>query len=135
MKFILTVLVVSALLAGMLANASAQEPLKLGSKEIKGSIEPIALPKLSPTLPTIPPTALGGNVETTVRDLSTIGKKAAPSIPTTAIMGATPITVTPSFSIVNKNITTEANTVFTLPQAVAANPMVYTPPIAIFGGA
>jgi hypothetical protein len=135
MKFILTVLVVSALMAGMLANASAQNVLDLSTKGNKGNIEPIALPKLSPTLPTTPPTALGGNVETNVLSLSTLGKKAATSIPATAIMGATPITVTPSFSIVNKNVTAEANTIFTLPQAVAANPIVYTPPIAIFGGA
>jgi hypothetical protein len=49
-------------------------------------------------------------------------------------MGANPVTITPSFAIKNTNITTEAGTVFTLPQAISAGPSVYTLPIAIFGG-
>jgi len=135
MKFILTVLVVSAILAGALATASAQNVIDLSTLGKKGNLEPIALPRLTATMPTIPPTALGGNANADVLDLSTLGKKAASSVAATTIKGATPITVTPSFSITNMNVTAEANTVFTLPQAIAANPLVYTPPIAIFGGA
>jgi hypothetical protein len=86
-------------------------------------------------MPTIAPTALGGGVKSAVLDLSTLGKKYNMSMTATMIRGPNPITVTPMFSVMNLNMTGEANTVFTLPQAIAANPQVYTPPIAIFGGA
>jgi hypothetical protein len=85
-------------------------------------------------MPTIAPTALGNNETRKVLDLSTLGKKTK-SVAATEIKGATPVTVTPMFSVKNKNVTTEASTVFTMPQAVSSNATVYTPPIAIFGGA
>jgi hypothetical protein len=136
MKLILTVFVVSVLLAGVMAMAGAQEVLELSTLNKKPSIEPIRLPQLSPTMPTTPATALGGSVKSAVVDLSTLGKKKA-SVPATAIQGAAAITVTPSFAIKRNEtaMTNVANTVFTLPQAISANASVYTPPIAIFGGA
>jgi len=69
-------------------------------------------------------------------DLSTLGKKAVSTVPATALMGATPITITPMFAVRNANTSNLAgSTVFTLPQAVSSGNSVYTPPIAIFGGA
>ncbi|NPV61633.1 MAG: hypothetical protein HPY61_03215 [Methanotrichaceae archaeon] len=133
MKFILTVLVVSALLAGALATASAQNAIDLSTLGKKVSLEPITLPQLTATMPTIPPAALGGKVSSDVIDLSTLNQKKTASVAATFIQGSSPITVTPSFSIRNSNVTAEANTVFTLPQAISAN-AVYTPAIAIFGG-
>ena len=137
MKLILTVFVVSVLLAGVMAMAGAQEVLDLSTLNKKPTIEPISLPQLSPTMPTTPATVLGGNVKREVLDLSTLGKKKATSVSGTTIQGAAAITVTPMFAIRKNETTTtnEANTVFTLPQAIAANASVYTPPIAIFGGA
>jgi hypothetical protein len=86
-------------------------------------------------MPTIPPTSVGGTAKPGMVDLSTLGKKVAPSMPATVIKGPTPITVTPSFAIKNLNITGVANTIFTMPEAVTGNPTVWTPDIAIFGGA
>jgi hypothetical protein len=135
MKAFLVVLVVSVLFTGILASASAQNALDLSTLGKKPTVAPVALPQVSAAVPTVSPSALGGNVDTEVLDLSTLGKKSLkPDVNTTMIKGATPVTITPSFAVKNLNITTEANTVFTLPQAVAANPGVYTPPIAIYGG-
>lgn len=135
MKAILIVLVISILFGSFIA-ASGQKPLELSTLQNKPAMEPIKLPKLSPILPTAPPTALGGNVNKTVVDLSTLGRKAMmPVTPAVVLKASTPITVTPSFSIKNTNITGTANTVLTPPQAISANSTVYTPPIAIFGGA
>lgn len=135
MKAFLAILVVSVLFGGFLASASAQDVLDLSTLGKKPTAAPVALPSLSAAMPTTSPSALGGNVKTEVLDLSTLGKKAlVPDVNATLIKGATPVTVTPSFAIKNMNITTEANTVFTLPQAIAANAGVYTPPIAIYGG-
>lgn len=137
MKLILTVFVVSVLLVGVTAMAGAQEVLDLSTLNKKPSLQPINLPQLSPTMPTIPATALGGNVKTEVLDLSTLGKKVQTSVPATVIKGAAATTVTPSFAIKRNEtaLSSEANTVFTLPQAIRGSPSVYTPPIAIFGGA
>jgi hypothetical protein len=135
MRLVLTVLVVSALLACTLATASAVDVVDLSTLGKKPTIQPIALPQLSPTMPTIPPTLVGGTAKPALVDLSTLGKKLTPSMPTTVIKGPTPVTVTPSFSITNMNITGMASTVFTMPEAITANPTVWTPPIAIFGGA
>lgn len=134
MKLILTIFVVLVLLAGM-SMASAAGVLDLSTLNKNTTKQTIALPQVSPTMPTIAPKALGGNVESNVLDLSTLGKKVQSKVSATLIKGPTPITVTPMFSVKNTNITTEAGTVFTLPQAISANPTVYTPPIAIFGGA
>lgn len=135
MKAFLAVLVVLVLFAGFLASASAQNVLDLSTLGKKPTVAPVALPSLSATVPTSSPSALGGNTESEVLDLSTLGKKSLiPDTDAILIKGATPVTITPMFAIKNMNITAEANTVFTLPQAVAANASVYTPPIAIYGG-
>ncbi|MFZ2834279.1 MAG: hypothetical protein WAZ20_10285 [Methanothrix sp.] len=86
-------------------------------------------------MPTIAPTALGGDVESNVMDLSTLGKKIEPAVPATVIKGASPITVTPMFAVKNADAGNLGGTVFTLPQAVSSGASVITPPIAIFGGA
>jgi hypothetical protein len=135
MRLVLAVIAVSALLACTLATASAADVISLSTLGKKPTIQPVALPMLSPTMPTIPPTTVGGTAKPGMIDLSTLGKKVAPSMPTTVIKGPTPVTVTPSFAIKNANITSVANTVFTMPEAVTSNPTVWTPPIAIFGGA
>ncbi|MDM7940362.1 MAG: hypothetical protein QUS07_08475 [Methanothrix sp.] len=132
MKLILTIFVVLVLLAGV---SNAVGVLDLSTLNKNTTKQTIALPQVSPTMPTIAPTTLGGNVESNVLDLSTLGKKVQSKVSATLIKGPTPITVTPMFSVKNTNVTTEAGTVFTLPQAISANPTVYTPPIAIFGGA
>jgi len=136
MKLILTVFVVLVLLVGILATASAEGALDLSTLNKKqAAMQPVVLPQLTPAMPTIPPTALGVRSNSDAIDLSTLGKKYNTSMTATMIRGPNPITVTPMFSVMNINMTGEANTVFTLPQAIAANPQVYTPPIAIFGGA
>ncbi|MDD4579382.1 MAG: hypothetical protein PHF80_01760 [Methanothrix sp.] len=132
MKLILTVFIVAVLLAGAASAAEVKELSTLGKK---ASVEAVSLPKLSPTMPTIAPTSLGGNVNTAVNDLSTLGKKAALSVSTATIKGASPVTITPMFAVKNANSTNLAGSVITLPQAISANASVYTPPIAIFGGA
>ncbi|HOV51344.1 MAG: hypothetical protein A4E44_00367 [Methanosaeta sp. PtaB.Bin018] len=132
MKLILTIFVVLVLLAGA---SNAAGVLDLSTLNKNTTKQTIALPQVSPTMPTIAPTTLGGNVESNVLDLSSLGKKVESKVSATLIKGPTPITVTPMFSVKNTNVTTEAGTVFTLPQAISANATVYTPPIAIFGGA
>jgi hypothetical protein len=135
MKAFLIVLVVSVLFAGILASASAQDVLDLSTLGKKPTIAPIALPKVSATMPSGSASILGGDTNSEALDLSTLGKKSRKPVMTpTMIKGAAPITVTPSFAVRNLNITADANTVFTLPQAVAANASVYTPAIAIYGG-
>ena len=135
MKLILTVFVITVLLASVAVTASAADVLDLSTLGKKPSREPVSLPQLSPTMPTIAPTALGGSSRVDVLDLSTLGKKAQTDVSATMIKGASPVTVTPMFAVKNTNLTNQAGSVFTLPQAISANPSVYTPPIAIFGGA
>ncbi len=135
MKLILTLFVVTVLLASVAVTASAADVLDLSTLGKKPSTEAVSLPRLSPTMPTIAPTALGGNLESSVLDLSTLGNKAQLNEGTTMIKGASPVTITPMFAVKNTNVTNQAGSVFTLPQAISANPGVYTPPIAIFGGA
>jgi hypothetical protein len=135
MKLILTLFVVMVLLASVAVTASAADVLDLSTLGKKPSIETVSLPKLSPTMPTIAPTSLGGNLKRNVLDLSTLGKKAQLNVSATMIKGASPVTITPMFAVKNTNVTNQAGSVFTLPQAISANPSVYTPPIAIFGGA
>lgn len=135
MRLILTVFVISVLLASVMVTASAAGVLELSTLNKKPAQQVMSLPQVSPTMPTIPPTALGGGVNTQVADLSTLGKKASSTIPATMISGANPVTITPSIAVKNTNITSEAGTIFTLPLAISANATVYTPPIAIFGGA
>ena len=135
MNAILTVSVVLMLFAGVIAAAGAEGVIDLSTLGKKQ--EPVALPKLTPTMPTnYTTTYLGTQTARAVLDLSTLGKKKlAPVVPGVTIKGPTPITITPGFSIRNANITTEANTIFTLPQAISGNTTIYTPPFAIFGGA
>jgi len=136
MKLILTVFAVSVLFAGVLAMAGAADVLELSTLNKKANLPTIVLPQLSATMPTIPPAALGGKVNKEVVNLSTLGRKAqTSSANATLIKGSNPITFTPMFAIKNANVINKAGTVFTLPQAISANPRVYTPPIAIFGGA
>jgi hypothetical protein len=135
MKLILTVFAITVLLASVAVTASAADVLDLSTLGKKPSREPVSLPQLSPTMPTIAPTALGGSSRVDVLDLSTLGKKAQTDVSATMIKGASPVTVTPMFAVKNTNLTNQAGSVFTLPQAISANPSVYTPPIAIFGGA
>ncbi len=135
MRLILTVFVISVLFASVMAAASAADVLDLSTLNKKPAQQVMALPQVSPTMPTIPPTALGGSVNTQAADLSTLGKKATSTVPATMISGANPVTVTPSIAVKNTNITSEAGTIFTLPLAISSNATIYTPPIAIFGGA
>ncbi len=137
MKVILIVSVVLMLLAGAISAVGADGVIDLSTLG-KRSIEQVALPRLTPTMPTsYNTTYLGSQTAKSVLDLSTLGKKkAAPSVPGVELKGPTPITITPSFSIRNANLTTtEANTLFTLPQAISGTTTIYTPPFAIFGGA
>jgi hypothetical protein len=137
MKAILTVSVVLMLFAGVIAVAGADGVLDLSTLGKKQNSEPVVLPQLTPTMPTNYTTSyLGAQTTRAVLDLSTLGKKKlATVVPGVTIKGPTPITITPGFSIRNANITTEANTIFTLPQAISGNTTIYTPPFAIFGGA
>lgn len=135
MKSILTVFVAIVFLSGIMATASAADPLDLSTLNKTSKASAVALPQLSPTMPTIAPTALGGNVKSNVMDLSTLGKKLEAAVPATAIKGATPVTITPMFAVKNANATGIGVTVFTLPQAVSSGASVITPPLAIFGGA
>ena len=129
------ILIVSVLLAGVLASASAADVLDLSTLNKKPSLQAVALPQLTATMPTTPPTALGGKVNKEVVNLSTLGKKTQTRADATMIRGSNPITFTPMFAVKNANVTNQAGTVFTLPQAISAHPRVFTPPIAIFGGA
>jgi len=135
MKLILTIFVITVLLAGVIATASAADVLDLSTLGKKASIPAISLPQVSANMPTIAPTALGGNVKSNVLDLSTLGKKASLNIAATMIKGPSPVTITPMFATRNSNASNQAGSVYTLPQAISANASVYTPPIAIFGGA
>jgi hypothetical protein len=134
-RLIMKLVLISMLLAGVLIAAGADNVLDLSTlgKNNQGSIN---IPVISHDIASVPATRLGMSAIPPVSDLSTLGKKKVLStIPPVILTGASPITITPAFAIRNKNITSEANTVFTLPQAISANNTVYTLPIAIFGGA
>ncbi len=135
MKSILIVFVAIVFLSGIMATASAAGAIDLSTLNKTSKASVLALPQLSPTMPTIAPTALGGNVKSNVIDLSTLGKKIESAVPATAIKGATPVTITPMFAVKNANATSLGGTVFTLPQAVSSGASVITPAIALFGGA
>lgn len=135
MKVIITISIVLILFAGVISAVGAEGVIDLSTLGKKSS-EPIALPRLTPTMPTnYTTTYLGSQTSKPVIDLSTLGKvKTVSAVAGVELKGATPITITPGFSIRNANITNEANTIFTLPHAISANTL-YTPPFAIFGGA
>ena len=135
MKAILILSVVLMLFAGVMAAAAADGVLDLSTLN-KKPVPTVALPRLTPTMPTNYTTNyLGSQTAKGVLDLSTLGKKYTTTMATTVIKGPTPITVTPSFTIRNNNVTSIANDIITQPQAISANTTIYTPPIAIFGGA
>jgi hypothetical protein len=137
MKSVLSIFAITVLLACAIYSASAADVLDLSTLNRKAAtqMEPVKLPQVSATMPAIAPKSVGGNTDKAVLDLSTLGKKAQTNVSATSITGANPITVTPSFSIKNSNTTSVAGSVITMPQAVQASATVYTPPIAIFGGA
>jgi hypothetical protein len=137
MKAILTVSVIMMLFAGVMAAAGAEGVLDLSTLGKKPVSETMVLPQLTATMPTNYATNyLGSQASKGILDLSTLGKKTFTSAtPGVSLKGSTPITVTLGFSIRNSNITTGANTIITQPQAISANTTIYTPPIAIFGGA
>ncbi len=135
MRLILSVFVVSVLLLGMATMVNAADVLDLSTLNKKPVMDVVQLPRLSPTLPTTTATTLGGNMNGNVLDLSTLGKKAALNVTAINIRGASPITVTPMFAVKNGNASNQAGSVYTLPQAISSGTTVYTPPIAIFGGA
>lgn len=135
MKSILTFFVATVFLSGIMAAASAADVIDLSTIDKTANIDAITLPQLSSSMPTIAPTALGGNTKSNVMDLSTLGKKVEATIPATKIKGASPITITPMFAVTNANTSEIGSTVFTLPQAVSSGTNVYTLPIALFGGA
>ncbi len=90
MKLILTIFVITVLLAGVIAAASAADVLDLSTLNKKTSMQTISLPQVSTNMPTIAPTALGGNVKSNVLDLSTLGKKASLNVSTIMIKGRNP---------------------------------------------
>jgi hypothetical protein len=135
MKSILTVFVITVILASAAVTASAADVQDLSTLGKKPNVEAVSLPKVSPTMPTIAPNVLGGNFKHNALDLSTLGKKAQLDVTATMIKGASPVTITPMFAVSNANVTNQAGSVITLPLAISANASVYTPPIAIFGGA
>ncbi len=135
MKILLTIIVVSMLLAGVLIAAGANNAVDLSTLG-KNNLGTITIPVISQGLASIPATHLGENTTPGVSDLSTLNKPTVESTTSALkITGPSPVTITPMFSIKNQNISTQANTVFTLPLAISSNSTVYTPPIAIFGGA
>jgi hypothetical protein len=132
MKAFLMIIVVTMLLG--LVAAGAEGVLDLSTLG-KSSADTLGIPATSSSTSNIPVTMLGEKTTPQVLDLSTLGKKTVESTtPPVTITAPSPITFTPMFAIMNQNVTSEANTVFTLPQAISPNATVYTPPIAIFGG-
>lgn len=138
MKSILTLFVATVFLSGIMAAASAADVIDLSTidkMDKTANTNTITLPQLSLSMPTIAPTALGGNTKSNVMDLSTLGKKVETTISATKIKSASPITITPMFAVKNPNTSEIGGTVFTLPQAVSSVANVYTFPIELFGGA
>ncbi len=135
MKVTLMVIAVLMLLAGILIAAGADNVLDLSTLG-KNNLGTITIPVTSQNMPSVPVTHLGESATPEVSNLSTLGKpKVESTTPAKQITGPSPVTITPMFAIKNQNITSQANIVFTLPLAVSSNSTVYTPPIAIFGGA
>lgn len=135
-------IVISMIICGVVISASATDVIDLSTIGKKPVIEPVSLPRYTTYTPLV------GNMEnaspTGVLDLSTLNQKATTSnVQATPLGGTKPITVTPSFSVMNANITSGANSVYspaiTLNGSnlnyLVPNVTVYTPPIAIFGGA
>jgi hypothetical protein len=145
MKALPVIIIISMLFAGVMAASAVGNILDLSTQGKKPQMEVVKLPRLTPYIPTYPVidnTTPSGIVPLM---LSTLGRKSAlPVYEPRSLSGIRPITVTPSFSIKNGNVNTPGQiTVFTLPHAIKPQrgdnaspaPTVYTPPIAIFGGA
>ena len=131
MKAILTLSVVLMLFAGVIAAAAADGVLDLSTLN-KKPVSTIALPQSTPTINYAAANYLGSKTTKEVLDLSTLGKKkVTPTVAATLIKGPTPVTITPSFTIRNNNVTSVANDIITQPQAVTKNTTIYTLPIAI----
>jgi hypothetical protein len=130
MKTILTITVILVLFAGAIAATAADGVLDL-STLTKKPVSTIVLPQSTPAVDYAAANYLGSKTTKDVLDLSTLGKKFTSTVPTTLIKGPTPITVTPSFTIRNNNVTSVANDIITQPQAVTKNTTIYTPPIEI----
>jgi hypothetical protein len=129
MKTIIILSVVLMLFAGAIAATAADGVLDL-STLTKKPVSTIALPQSTPAI-NYTTNYLGSKTTKEVLDLSTLGKKFTSTVAATLIKGPTPITVTPSFTIRNSNVTSVANDIITQPQAVTKNTTIYTPPIAI----
>jgi hypothetical protein len=130
MKAILILSVVLMLFAGVIAVSAADGALDL-STLTKKPVSTIALPQSTPAINYAAANYLGSKTTKEVLDLSTLGKKFTSTVATTFIKGPTPITVTPSFTIRNSNVTSAASDIITQPQAVTKNTTIYTLPIAI----
>jgi hypothetical protein len=130
MKAILTVTVVLMLFAGVITAAAADGVLDLSSLN-KKPVSTIVLPQSASTINYAAANYLGSKTTKEVLDLSTMGKKFTSTVATTLIKGPTPITITPSITIRNNNVTSVASDIITQPQAVTKNTTLYTLPIAI----
>ncbi|MGB9902925.1 hypothetical protein [Methanothrix sp.] len=128
------ILAVSLMLVSVI-TAGAIDVIHLSTLD---KTETVSLPRISPYTPAI------SNASPGVVQLSTLGRKIQRStIEPKELSAAKPVTITPSFAIMNANITAGTNTVITMPHALAGaqinylrpNVTVWTPPIAIFGGA
>ncbi|HOI70164.1 MAG: hypothetical protein PHN90_00705 [Methanothrix sp.] len=138
MRIILTVLIVTMLLVGMVAAAKTPIDLStLGKKsEIKASMTPVVI-SYAREVPTATTDAV--DVRSLSRSFGTF--PGTGSVDPMELRASTPITVTPSFSISMSNRTLSRTTVYTPPFSISdsnrtlSGVSVYTPPIAIFGGA
>lgn len=145
MKTLTMLIVLSLFIAGAVSAASAAGVLDLSTLgKTTTTMEPVKLPRLTAYTPSI--TSYSDNLSPVVGvlDLSTLGKAVSRStINARVLTGAKPITITPAIAIMNANVTSGANTVYTPAHALAGaqinnlipNATIYTPPIAIFGGA
>lgn len=130
-----TVLLAVSLMLVSVLTAGAVDAIHLSTLD---NTEVVSLPRISPYTPAM------SNASPGVVQLSTLGRKIQrPTIEPKALAAAKPVTITPSFAIMNANITAGTNTIITMPHALSGaqlnylrpNVTVWTPPIAIFGGA
>ncbi|ABK15002.1 MAG: hypothetical protein H5T42_08275 [Methanothrix sp.] len=130
-----TILLAVLLMLVSICMAGAIDVIHLSTLD---ETEAVSLPMISQYTPAI------SNVSPDVVQLSTLGKKIQRStVEPKELSAAKPVTITPSFAIMNANITAGTNTIITMPQALSGaqinylrpNVTVWTPPIAIFGGA
>ncbi|MGC9514124.1 hypothetical protein [Methanocrinis sp.] len=132
MKIILTALVATMLLGGMVAAAETPIDLStLGKKaEMASSRTPVVI-SYSREAPRITTDAV--DVRTLGRSFGTFMQRS--SIEPIELGAPTPITYTPSFSISVSNRTSSAITLYTPPFSIGRNRTITTPEQMIFGGA